>query len=165
MTQKKHTPTYTAEFRVRGVRLFKENRADYQSDNAAYKAIASKLGCSHDTLRSQASVRTKSDACDSAEIERVHEQSGKRYGARKVWHQLGREGTDIARCTVERLMNTMAIQGVVRGKKVITTNPDASQPCPDDKVNRKFTPTSPNQLWVCDFTSRQSLESDLHVFC
>jgi len=99
-----------------------------------------------------ASDRVKSDARDSAEIERVHEQSGKRYGARKVWHHLRREGTDIARCTVERLMKTLEIQGVVRGKKVITTNPDTAQPCPDDKVNRKFTATSPNQLWVSDFT-------------
>jgi len=51
MTQRKHTPSYTAEFRTRGVRLFKENRADYASDNAAYRAIAPKLGCSPDSLR------------------------------------------------------------------------------------------------------------------
>ena len=51
MTQRKPTPTYTPEFRARGVRLFKENRSNYSSDNAAYKAIASKLGCSPDSLR------------------------------------------------------------------------------------------------------------------
>ena len=51
MDQKKHTPQYTAEFRERGVRLYREQRPDYASDNAAYRAIASKLGCSHDTLR------------------------------------------------------------------------------------------------------------------
>ncbi len=51
MTQRKPTPTYTAEFRTRGVRLFKKNRADYASDNAAYRAISSKLGCSPDSLR------------------------------------------------------------------------------------------------------------------
>ena len=51
MTQRKPTPTYTPEFRTRGVRLFKENRANYSSDNAAYRAIASKLGCSPDSLR------------------------------------------------------------------------------------------------------------------
>ena len=51
MTQRKHAPTYTAEFRARGVRLFKENRTNYPSNNAAYKAIASKLGCSGDSLR------------------------------------------------------------------------------------------------------------------
>ena len=51
MTQRKHTPSYTAEFRARGVRLFNENRADYASDNAAYRVIAPKLGCSPDSLR------------------------------------------------------------------------------------------------------------------
>jgi len=51
MTQRKPTPPYTAEFRARGIRLFKENRANYPSDNAAYRAIASKLGCSPDSLR------------------------------------------------------------------------------------------------------------------
>jgi transposase len=51
MEKKKHTPQYTAEFRERGVRLYREHRSDYTSDNAAYKAIAGKLGCSHDTLR------------------------------------------------------------------------------------------------------------------
>ena len=52
MTQRKPTPSYTAEFRACGVRLFKENRAEYASDNAAYLAIAPKLGCSPDSLRS-----------------------------------------------------------------------------------------------------------------
>ena len=51
MSTKKPSPQYTAEFRARGVRLFREQRADYASDNAAYRAIASKLGCSHETLR------------------------------------------------------------------------------------------------------------------
>ena len=49
-------------------------------------------------------------------------------------------------------MKAMGLQGVVRGKKVITTNPDAAQPCPDDKVNRAFVAEMPNQLWVSDFT-------------
>ena len=51
MTKKKHTPAYPAELRERGVRLFRENRSEYASDNAAYKAIAPKLGCSPDSLR------------------------------------------------------------------------------------------------------------------
>jgi len=51
MEPKKTTPSYTPEFRTRGVRLFTEHRPDYGSDNAAYKAIAPKLGCSPDTLR------------------------------------------------------------------------------------------------------------------
>ena len=65
MEQKKSPPKYTAEFRERGVRLFKDHRADYASDNAAYKAIAPKLGCSHDTLRAWC-VRTARDAGNRA---------------------------------------------------------------------------------------------------
>jgi len=51
MTQRKHTPSYTAEFRARGVRLFNEQRSEYRSDNAAYQAIAPALGCAPDSLR------------------------------------------------------------------------------------------------------------------
>ena len=61
MTQRKHTPTYTAEFRERGIRLFRENRSNYSSDNAAYKAIGSKLGCSPDSLRAW-SLQVERDA-------------------------------------------------------------------------------------------------------
>jgi transposase-like protein len=64
-SKKKHTPTYTAEFRERGVRLYREHRPDYTSDNAAYRAIASKLGCSHDTLRAWC-LQAASDAGERA---------------------------------------------------------------------------------------------------
>ena len=74
-----------------------------------------------------------------------------------------REGFDVARCTVERLMKAMGIQGVVRGQKPITTNPDTSQPCPDDKVNREFTADMPNQLWVSDFTYVSSWQGMVYV--
>lgn len=96
---------------------------------------------------SRASDRARQDRLDMAAIKQVFDGSRGRYGARKVWHQLRREGHDIARCTVERLMQIMGLQGVVRGKKVITTNPDTAQPCPDDKVNRAFVADMPNQLW------------------
>ena len=66
-----------------------------------------------------ASDRIKSDVINYEDIERVFEASGKRYGARKVWHGLRREGNSIARCTVERLMKALEIRGVVRGGKVI----------------------------------------------
>jgi len=100
----------------------------------------------------RASERAKSDAIDRDKIQEAFDDSGKRYGARKIWHQLRRSKHNIARCTVERLMKAMGLQGVVRGKQVITTNPDTAQPCPDDKVNREFKAQSPNQLWVSDFT-------------
>ena len=51
MSKRPYTPTYPAELRERGVRLFREHRAEYPSDNAAYRAIAPKLGCSPDSLR------------------------------------------------------------------------------------------------------------------
>ena len=100
----------------------------------------------------RASRRTKSDAALSLKIDGAWADNRKLYGARKIWHVLRREGEDVARCTVERLMRSLGIKGVVRGKKVITTNPDTSQPCPDDKVNRLFAADRPNKLWVSDFT-------------
>ena len=60
-------------------------------------------------------------------------------------------------------MKTMGLQGVVRGKKVVTTNPDAAQPCPDDKVNRAFVADMPNQLWVSHFTSLSSWQGPRHA--
>ena len=74
------------------------------------------------------------------------------YGADKVWHQLGREGFTVARCTVERLMRRLGLQGARRGKVVRTTVPDKALLCPLDRVNRQFKADRPNQLWVSDFT-------------
>ncbi len=99
-----------------------------------------------------ASDRAKSDQANRKNIQKAWDDNHSVYGAKKVWHALQRSGKVIARCTVERLMKQMGIQGVVRGKKVITTNPDTSQTCPDDKVNRVFKADAPNQLWVSDFT-------------
>ena len=110
-----------------------------------------------------ASGRARRDASDKANIQRVFDASRGRYGARKVWHALRREGKDIARCAVERLMKAMKLQGVVRGGKVITTNPDAAQPCPDDKVNREFVAPTPNRLWVSDFTYVSSWQGMVYV--
>ena len=99
-----------------------------------------------------ASARAKSDAALSVKIDAAWDANRKLYGARKIWHVLRRQGEDAARCTVERLMRSLGIRGVVRGKEVITTNPDTSLPCPDDKVNRLFKADRPNKLWVSDFT-------------
>jgi putative transposase len=110
-----------------------------------------------------ASIRAKRDVIDREDIKRIYKASGQRYGARKVWHTLRREREDIARCTVERLMKAMEIQGVVRGGKVITTNPDAAQPCPDDRVNREFFALMPNRLWVSDFTYVSSWQGMVYV--
>ena len=71
---------------------------------------------------------------------------------RKVWRQMLREGHDVARCTVAQLMKQMALQGVIRGKRVRTTVSDKATPCPLDHVKRQFRAPRPNVLWVSDFT-------------
>jgi transposase InsO family protein len=99
----------------------------------------------------RASRRAKSDADLCIKIDAACKDNRKLYGARKIWHVLLSDYQDVVRCTVERLMRRLGLNGVVRGKKVVTTNPDTSQPCPDDKVNRVFKADRPNQLWVSDF--------------
>ncbi len=86
------------------------------------------------------------------EIERVWKENFGVYGARKVWRQLLREEVSVARCTVERLMREMGLQGVVRGRKVKTTVPDELAERPTDLVRRDFTADRPNRLWVADLT-------------
>ena len=98
------------------------------------------------------SARAKQDAIRKIEIRRVFAENFDVYGVRKVWRQLRREGEDIARCTVERLMRSMGLQGVIRGKPVKTTIGDKAAPCPLDHVNRQFRAPRPNALWVSDFT-------------
>ena len=97
-------------------------------------------------------TRARSDGALMAEIRRVHEANFGVYGVRKVWRQLAREGIKAARCTVGRLMRSMGLQGVVRGRKVGTTVPDPAAACPLDHVNRQFRAPRPNALWVSDFT-------------
>ena len=97
-------------------------------------------------------ARAKRDAGLMPEIARVFEENFQVYGVRKVWRQLRREGREVARCTVGRLMRTMGLQGVVRGKPVRTTISDKAAPCPLDHVNRQFKAPRPNALWVSDFT-------------
>ena len=87
---------------------------------------------------SRLSDRARRDEALRPEIRRVFEDNWSVYGVRKVWRQLQREGFDVARCTVARLMKDMGIQGIIRGKPHRTTIPDKKQPCPLDKVNRQF---------------------------
>jgi len=98
------------------------------------------------------SAREQSDALYRSEILRVWDANFQVYGARKVWHQLRREGFTVARCTVERLMHSMGLQGAVRGKVKRTTIPSKENRDPFDLVHRDFHATRPNQLWVADFT-------------
>ena len=86
------------------------------------------------------------------QIRRVHRDNYGVYGTRKVWHQLQREGIQVARCTVERLMKADGLHGVVRGAKIKTTQSEATVNRPEDLVERQFKAQRPNQLWVVDFT-------------
>jgi transposase InsO family protein len=96
--------------------------------------------------------RAKRDQKLGIEIERIWQENRRVYGVRKVWKQLEREGFVTARCTVERLMRSKGLQGVVRGRKFKTTIPDEATIRPADRVSRNFSATRPNQLWVADLT-------------
>lgn len=109
------------------------------------------------------SARAKRDEALEPEIQRVWEANLKVYGADKVWKQMNRENLPVARCTVERLMRRLGLQGARRGKAVRTTVPDSSAPCPLDLVNRQFKADRPNQLWVSDFTYVSTWQGWLYV--
>ena len=98
------------------------------------------------------SERAKRDTVLKVEVHRVFVENFGVYGVRKVWRQMMREGFDVARCTISRLMREMGLKGVVRGRSIRTTIPDTAAPCPLDRVNRLFKAPRPNMLWVSDFT-------------
>ena len=97
-------------------------------------------------------ARAKRDQELIPEVQRVWHANWQVYGADKVWKQMNREGIRVARCTVERLMCKLGLAGARRGKRIRTTMPDTSAPCPLDRVNRQFKADRPNELWVSDFT-------------
>jgi len=106
----------------------------------------------YDAVRRGPSARAARDEQLKAEISRVHKENYGVYGARKIWLQLNREGTPVARCTVERLMRELDLAGARRGKRVRTTIPAAATARPVDLVRRQFSPPTPDRLWVADFT-------------
>ena len=98
-------------------------------------------------------ARAKRDEKLRPEIRRVWNENEVVYGANKVWRQLRREGVEVARCTVERLMRELGLRGAVRGRAFThTTIADDSSARPLDLVQREFRATRPNQLWVADIT-------------
>jgi putative transposase len=111
----------------------------------------------------KASARARGDAALRKEIRRVFDENFQVYGVRKVWKQLDREGEKVARCTVARLMRSMGLQGVVRGRSVKTTVSDRKAPCPLDKVNRQFRAERPNALWLSDFTYVSTWQGFVYV--
>jgi len=97
-------------------------------------------------------ARARADAALRPELQRVWAATRGRYGARTAWKELRREGRVVARCTVTRVFKAMGLRGVVRGRRVTTTVPEPLAHRPQDLVQRNFTATRPNQLWVSDLT-------------
>jgi len=96
--------------------------------------------------------RAKRDLELCVDIQRVWEENFQVYGARKVWRQMNREDIEVARCTVERLMKHLGIEGARRGRSCRTTIVDNAAERPADLVQRQFVADRPNQLWVADIT-------------
>jgi putative transposase len=109
------------------------------------------------------SDRAKRDEQLLAQVQRVWDANRQVYGVDKVYKQMNRETIEVARCTVERLMKRLGLQGVKRGKHVRTTIPDAKAACPLDLVNRQFKADRPNQLWVSDFTYVSTWQGFVYV--
>lgn len=109
------------------------------------------------------SARAQRDASLIPQVQSVYDRNLRVYGADKVWRQLMREGVTVARCTVERLMRLLGLQGARRGKAVRTTMPAAKAACPMDRVNRHFKAHRPNQLWVADFTYVSTWQGFVYV--
>ncbi|MGH8031320.1 MAG: IS3 family transposase [Luteimonas sp.] len=108
-------------------------------------------------------ARAQRDAQRMPLVQGVYDQNLQVYGADKVWRQLLREGTAVARCTVERLMRRLGLCGARRGKSVRTPMSDAKVACPLDRVNRQFKAERPNQLWVADFTYVSTWQGFVYV--
>ncbi len=125
---------------------------------SAYWRHAARLR--HPALRS---ARAQRDDVLMPEIQRIWQTNLGVYGADKVWKQMNREALPAARCTVERLMKRLRLQGARRGKTVRTTIPDTQMPCPFDRVNRQFKADRPNQLWVSDFTYVSTWQGFVYV--
>ena len=110
------------------------------------------------------SARSVRDEQLTKQIRKVHEENMEVYGARKVWHEINRQTPSqpgepagpgqepVARCTVERLMRTAGLRGVLRDKHPRTTRPAAETERPADLVDRDFTAPRPDRLWVADLT-------------
>lgn len=106
----------------------------------------------YDRINHQPSARERRDAELKPNISRLYKENFEVYGQRKMWLALNREGIPIARCTVERLMRELGLEGAVRGKVKRTTVADPAAVRAGDLVDRRFAPLAPNLLWVADFT-------------
>ncbi|MGW5434948.1 IS3 family transposase, partial [Streptomyces sp. NPDC004059] len=109
------------------------------------------------------SARSVRDEELKERIQDVYTSNYRVYGARKIWRELNRQGHAVARCTVERLMRELGIQGAVRGKRVITTIPGGQVQRAPDLVDRDFVAAAPNRCWVADFTHVKTWSATVYV--
>ncbi|MEU3735100.1 IS3 family transposase [Streptomyces sp. NPDC033538] len=109
------------------------------------------------------SARSVRDAELKEKIEQIHTSNYRVYGARKIWRELNRQSHPVARCTVERLMRELGIQGAVRGKRVITTVLGGQVGRAPDLVDRGFVAAAPNRCWVADFTHVKTWSAVVYV--
>lgn len=109
------------------------------------------------------SARARRDAELKPHIVRVHAENYGVYGARKIWRQLHREGIEVGRDQVARLMRDLGLSGVVRGKTKRTTLPDSAAARAPDLVARQWTVDRPNRLWVADFTAVATWSGTVYV--
>ena len=109
------------------------------------------------------SARAARDTVLLERIRRVHQTNYHAYGARRVWKQLRRDGIQVARCTVERLMRLDGLQGVRRGGKRRTTIPEPAAARPPDLVGRQFVAGRPARLWVADLTYVRTFQGWVYV--
>ena len=109
------------------------------------------------------SKRSRRDAELKEAIQKEYDENYRCYGARKMWLELRGKGVDVARCTVERLMTTLGLQGARRGTAKRTTIPDPAATRAQDLVKRDFNPLAPNKLWVADFTYVSTLAGWVYV--
>jgi putative transposase len=101
-------------------------------------------------------VRQVRDNALKLEVARVHKDNYGVYGAHKVWRQLNREGFEVGRDRVRRLMRRLQLAGVRRGKVKRTTLPGDVSERPQDLVERSFVASAPNRLWVADLVRHEA---------
>jgi transposase InsO family protein len=109
------------------------------------------------------SARSLRDAELAPLITKIYRDNYSVYGARKIWAELKRQGHQVARCTVERLMKAEGITGAVRGKKVVTTSADKEADRAPDRLGRQFVASAPNRVWVADFTYVATWSGTIYV--
>ena len=124
----------------------------------ALKGTAARIAVSsyYAYKKRQPSARARRDQALMACIRDVYEPNYSCYGVRKMWRAVNREHADqfgpVARCTVERLMRQLGIDGLRRKRKRPKTASARAEQCPDDLVEREFKAPAPNRLWVADIT-------------